>query len=281
MKQNTPEWLEFRKNKVGASDAPAIMEVDPFATPYQKWMEKMDLAPPKVTNGAMQRGHDLEPIARDQAEQLIGCSLTPKVKLHPSLPWMFSSLDGVSEDKKLIVEIKCPDKETHAMAESGCIPPKYFPQLQHQLETCELEMSYYFSFNGTAGVLVKVFRDAAFIKKMIEKEKQFWDWMQNLEIPPLCDRDFETHDDSEWETQALQYIGILADIKSLERQQEVARQNLIRLSNNRNAQGAGVKVAKITMRGKVDYKSIPELNSIDLEKYRKKSSESWRILTSK
>jgi predicted phage-related endonuclease len=43
MQQQTPEWLEFRKNKIGASDAPIIMETSPWKTPYQLWLEKLSL----------------------------------------------------------------------------------------------------------------------------------------------------------------------------------------------------------------------------------------------
>ena len=38
--QNTPEWLEFRRKKIGASDAPIILEVSTWKTPYQLWLVK-------------------------------------------------------------------------------------------------------------------------------------------------------------------------------------------------------------------------------------------------
>src|SRR5271170_7079883 len=140
--QNTPEWEEMRKTKVGASDAPVIMEVSPYKTPYQLWQEKLSLATSKQ-NYAMQRGHEMEPMARAAFEELTGLMVTPMVKFHPLHAWMMASLDGVDVSGQNIAEIKCAGKEDHEIALSGQIPEKYFPQLQHQLEVCQLEMAYY------------------------------------------------------------------------------------------------------------------------------------------
>ncbi len=38
--QNTPEWHAFRRKRIGASDAPVIMGISPWKTPYQLWIEK-------------------------------------------------------------------------------------------------------------------------------------------------------------------------------------------------------------------------------------------------
>ena len=43
LQQNTPEWLEFRRLRIGASDAPVIMEVSPYTTPYTLW-ERLSFA---------------------------------------------------------------------------------------------------------------------------------------------------------------------------------------------------------------------------------------------
>ena len=157
--QGSKEWLDMRKNYIGGSDAPVIMNVSPYATPYQRWEQKLDLVTVKESNWAMQRGHNLEDPARLQLEKMTGLFFLPQVKFHAKLPWMMASLDCIDPEGKTMAEIKCPNKDDHAIALSGQVPDHYYPQLQHQLEVCELEMGYYFSFDGTAGVLVKVYRD--------------------------------------------------------------------------------------------------------------------------
>jgi hypothetical protein len=45
--------------------------------------------------------------------------------------------------------------------------------------------------------------------------------------------------------------------------------------------GSGIKLCHSVRKGAIDYKKIPELKSVDLEKYRGKDLESFRILVDK
>src|ERR1700731_1843196 len=176
IKQNTPEWLEMRKNKVGASDAPAIMGVSPYKTAFQLWEEKMSTTMP-TQNYVMKRGHDLERIARVELEIELEMPLIPSIKLSTKRSWMMASLDAMSLDERVIAEIKCPGAEDHNLALLGQVPEKYFPQLQHQLEVCDLEMVYYYSFDGEKGKLLKVYRDDKYIKTLLKQEEKFYEYM--------------------------------------------------------------------------------------------------------
>jgi putative phage-type endonuclease len=127
---NTPEWLEARKEYIGASDAPVIMGVSPYSTPYQLWQKKLGLLEETQTF-AMARGHSLESQARAQVEERLGILLTPKVKTHSSLNWMMATLDGLSADGKTLVEIKCPAIADHMEALQGRIPLRYSISLRY------------------------------------------------------------------------------------------------------------------------------------------------------
>jgi predicted phage-related endonuclease len=48
------------------------------------------------------------------------------------------------------------------------------PQVQHQISVCDVDQCYYFSFDGSSGVVVVVERDENFIKRMIEMEHEFY-----------------------------------------------------------------------------------------------------------
>jgi putative phage-type endonuclease len=278
LKQNTPEWLEMRKGKVGASDAPVIMQVSPHTTPYQLWQEKLELVPPKKSNWGMDRGRTLEDVAREEVEKITGLFFMPQVKFHATIPWMMASVDAIDPSEKSIAEIKCPGEEDHNLALQGQIPEKYFPQLMHQLEVCELEMGYYYSFDGTAGVLLKIYRDDKYIKEMIKKEEQFWEQVQSFEPPDLIDRDFEVKlDDPEWDITASEWLHINSQLKALEQEEKFLRDKLICKSNNRNCMGSGVKVSRYLRKGNVNYSAIPELSTVNLDAYRKKASECYRI----
>lgn len=273
VEQGSQEWLSLRKNYIGASDTTVIMEVSPWKTPYQLWSEKMGLSENQKDNASMKRGRDLEPIARQKFIEEIGYAVVPIVALHDSIQFMLASFDGVSDDGKIAVEIKCPGYQDHEMAMDGVIPEKYVPQLQHQMEVAGLQSMFYFSFNEKSYKVLEIEKDEKYFKKLLEKEKDFWDCMQNLEAPELIEKDFIKRDDEEWAQLAKEWI----EISKIEDRKDQIRKKLIDLSGRSNSMGGGIKLSKIPRKGLVDYKSIPEIRGLDLEKYRKPNIETYRI----
>jgi putative phage-type endonuclease len=280
IQQNTPEWLQIRKSKIGSSDAPVIMQVSPWNTPYCLWQQKLDLAPSTQSNSAMQRGHHLETPARLELEKLTGLFFLPAVLIHPENDWMMASVDAIDPEHKVIAEIKCPSTQDHNLAKDGRIPDKYYPQVQHQLEVCQLQEAIYFSFDGNSGVIVKVKRDDDYIKKMICMEKEFYECLQDLVPPKLMDRDYVEKTDDMWNHTAAEWLQITQQIDLLSEKEKIFRESLIGMCQNKNSKGSGVKLMKIFRKGSVDYEKIPEIKSIDLEIYRKKSSQYWKICAS-
>lgn len=274
--QNTPEWLEFRRKKIGASDAPVIMEVSPWKTPYQLWLEKTGTSNSSTTPH-QQRGHDLEETARQVFEKRTGMIMFPKVMLHPSFDWMMASLDGIDIDGKSIVEIKCPGQTDHEIAKEGKIPEKYFPQLQHQLAVTGLEMAFYFSFDGSEGIILEVEKDDAFIDKMLDREKTFWKCMSTLTPPAMNQRDFVNREDKEWTETTQKWLNIHGQLETLEEEEKKLRETLIQMAGGQNVMGGDVRLTRSLRKGNVNYAQIPELQNIDLEKYRKEPIEVWRL----
>ena len=113
--QGSPEWLAFRKTKVTATDASAILGLNPWKTRLQLYHEKLSNDPPKPCNEAMQRGNDLEPIARDLFKIKTGHKMEPRVVVKD---WAMASLDGINAWNE-ILEIKCPGEKVHAVAVAG------------------------------------------------------------------------------------------------------------------------------------------------------------------
>lgn len=274
--QGTKEWKELRRNKVGGSDAPVIMEVSPWTTPYQLWQQKI-LGTEKKQTAVMQRGLDLEQKARDRFSDITGLLVAPSVDFHPDHPWMMASLDAKDIEGKHIAEIKCPGKHDHDMAVQGLVPEKYYPQLQHQMVVCQLDKAFYFSFDGENGILLEVYRDQKYIIKLIEKEKAFWEGMQNLVPPELTIRDYQTKDDDVWSMYASQWITMNSQLKELEKKEKALREQLISMSQDQNTLGSGIKVSKVLRKGTIDYSKIPELKNVNLETYRKETVEYWKI----
>jgi putative phage-type endonuclease len=278
-KQNTSEWLEFRKDKLGASDAPIIMGVSPWKTPYGLWLEKLDLTHEQVKNSAMKRGNDLESTARMMFMLDTGIEVHPKVVLHPTIKFMMASFDGMDSSNTNAVEIKCPGAVDHAKALDGMIPDKYFPQLQHQIEVCQLEMVYYYSFDGEKGVVLKVYRDDKYIKKMVKQEQEFYDNIENVVPPALMERDFVENSSHAFLQVSSEWKLVNEKLKELERQEKDMRSMLISMCHDKSTKGGGLKIFPCVRKGNIDYSQIPELQSVNLDNYRKESTKYWRIGT--
>lgn len=274
--QDTPEWEQFRLQKIGASDAPIIMGVSPWKTRFQLWLEKTERATNKP-NQSMLRGKVLEDTARKAFEEKTGLVVFPRVVQSIDHEWMIASLDGIDMDETVVVEIKCAGEVDHALAKQGKIPEKYYPQLQHQLSVTKLEKCFYYSFDGNEGVIVEVTRDSQYIEPLIEEEKKFVECVVNQTAPPLSPKDYRYRDDVVWNERAKKWLQVKHELENIEQEEKRLRDELIELANHQNSQGAGIRLTLSMRKGMIDYRSIPCLKEIDLEQYRKPSSRVWSL----
>jgi len=279
--QGTEEWLNFRKHKIGGSDAPIVMGESPWRTPYELWEDKVGLVKNTKSSFAMSRGIELEPVARSEFERLTGKSYLPVVIQHPENDFMIASLDGLSEDETSIVEIKCPKAVDHELAKRGHIPKHYYAQIQHQLACCSLDMAYYFSFDGEQGCVVEVYKDASYIAEMIECEYAFIQCVRQFCPPSLSDRDYTEIDDPEWQTLSQRYTSIKRLLSDYEKEEKEIKDRLLVLAGRSNTKGNGLKLSKVIRKGSVDYDAVLKHYEIDtdLDQFRKPAVESWRITT--
>lgn len=275
--QGSKEWLQMRKNHIGASDAPVIMGVSPWKTTYQLWEEKCGLSGEQETTSAMKYGHDMEEPARQAYEKHTGNLVSPTVVFHPEKDYMMASLDGISFEGDISVEIKNVRDEDHKQAKNGKVPEKYFPQVQHQLACLGHDRLHYFSVNSGDCALVEVKRDNEYIKKLYDLEEKFWDNVKNLREPELTEKDYITIADEQNITIAKELKAIQQQIKELEETAKKHKQTLIEASGGKNAKIGPVKLTKSIRKGTVDYGKIIELEGVDLDQYRKEPVIAWRV----
>lgn len=277
------QWLESRRNYIGASDAPVLMGVRKwktndgrFKTPALLWREKLGLEDMDCDNPATRFGKENESIAREDFEYQVGKKVPPIIVYHPVHSFIRATLDGMSEDGTLAVEIKCANAEDHDSALRGTCPHHYYAQLQHQLMcTGHSEMAY-FSFHQGSGVIAYIKRNEAFIERLLKEEIAFWKNVTELTEPPLCEEDYVQQDD-DWADCADRLFEIKESIKVLEQSEKLFEDKLKRLSDNQNSMAGGYVFTVSTRKGTVDYSQVPELEGVNVEKYRKQSTQSWRL----
>lgn len=263
--------LEGRK--IGSSDAPIIMGVSPWETPYKLWERKIrNIELP--SNPAMQYGNEMEPIARKWASEKLGVNLYESKEVHKNYHWMTANLDAVDMDKDIVVEIKCP----YSRKLYDTIPEHYLPQLQHQIEVMGIDGMYFISFDGYEGKIIEVERDQNYINDLLAKEKEFWDCIIDWKSPEFTNKDFiSLDDDKEALRLSKEWKKVSDSIKALEFEAEEIKSQLIAKACDKSIRVGDVRLTKITSKGAIDYKSIPVLQNVDLDKYRKAPFTKWAI----
>jgi putative phage-type endonuclease len=186
LEQNTKEWLEFRRNHIGASDAATIMGLNPWRSALALWEEKT-MGSEQECNTNMRRGQKLEPLAREAYMMETGLIVEPIVAECEIRPFLSASFDGVTKCLSHAVEIKC-GASSHKLALMDEVPIYYYAQLQHQMYIGGFLGMHYYSFDGKDGILIEMDRDEDFIDEMLEKEIAFWNCVTQF-TPPEVDNE--------------------------------------------------------------------------------------------
>lgn len=194
IKQGGRDWHDWRGKGLGASDSPAVMGESPWTSRFQLWGEKCGLLtkPPfsPWQQAAVDRGVKLEPEARDWYQNFTGKICQPLAGEHDTHTFVRASFDGITDDLKHFIEIKCPGKEAHEQALKGQVPSYYWPQIQHQYLVSGAATMDYVSYRDGEGVIVPVQPDLAYQSKLLAELRKFWDCIQTLTPPELSRTEF-------------------------------------------------------------------------------------------
>jgi putative phage-type endonuclease len=270
--QNTPEWHHWRRQGIGASDAPVIMGETPFKTPKTLWSLKTGRIEEDPAGPAARRGRELERFARRAYERRTGIQMEPLCMVHEGLEWMRASLDGLSFDGSTLLEIKCPlSPRDRASVQEGRIPSQYHAQLQHQLEVSRAERAHYWSFHGGDGILIEIRPDREYAKRLLEAEAAFWQLVKEDRWPDLVNAELDLGADPAWRETAVRYREVRLRLEGATAEEHQLRATLEGLATARRTYGCGVEVLKSSRKGAVDYAAVAELRGVNLEPYRKPS----------
>ncbi len=172
--QGTPDWHDWRKTVIGASDAPSIMGENPWKSKNALIEEKLGSKSAFSGNYATRRGTQLEPEARNVYQQSKNKRVTPAILQCRLRPWQAASVDGINLEQRYVVEIKCGVKSYEYTEKTGEVPVYYKAQLQHILSITGFESIDYFSYlPGKEPIYILVRRDDEYINSLITREKEF------------------------------------------------------------------------------------------------------------
>lgn len=278
--QNSPEWLQWRRSKITASNAAAIMGLDPYTTPLQLYNRILS-GEEVPDNHFMKHGRESEAEARGWLAMQTGKAYIPVCMESVQYPWMGCSLDGWREHyDPPACEIKCPMKTIEQFAMLDEIPVPHFAQMQHQMCVAGIDKMYYVTYSKQSqkGLILTIKRDDLFIKKLLEAEKAFWDRLGSFEPPdPIDGRDIFVLDDPEAAEMAKTYFQLNVQKLAAEAKMDEIKKTLISKAGDKSVKIGDARLTKIIRKGTVDYSAIPELKDVPLDNYRKPAITSWRF----
>lgn len=195
--QGSPEWHAIRAGKVTASriaDLTAKTKTGWGASRANYMAELIaerltGTSAEKFTNSAMQHGTDTEPEARAAYEFHTGADVALiGFAHHPAITMAGASPDGLVGDAGL-VEIKCPNTETHIETLLGqSVPAKYIKQMQWQMACTRRTWCDFVSYDPRLPESMRLFvaRVECSVTMISELEADVCEFLAELEAKVLA-----------------------------------------------------------------------------------------------
>jgi len=201
IKQNTPEWHEWRKQGIGASEANIIMGVSKFSTPLDLWEEKVNGKKKEVSEFITQKGHNIEAQFRPHYELVSGSDFPSILATHEKYPWIRASLDGYSKELNHVWECKYCGEDDFQRVVGKIGLDQYYPQIQHQLMVTGAVKAILFVVTeekDEQGKQIKgqyksaymsILPDEHYMAKLFMELEIFWNQVQNKISPEISKDD--------------------------------------------------------------------------------------------
>ena len=188
--QGSPEWMALRVGKIGGSRVADLLTEGRNGESLTRRKYKNELIRERLTGRkldtyktpAMQRGIDLEPMARAWYEVHYNTFVDQvAIVLHPNIEGGQCSPDGIVEATNSLIEIKIPNPENHLdnILTNGKQLEQYYDQVMWQLacmperEFCDLVSFDPEMPDHLQGFVKRIYRDDEYIKNTEDKVTLF------------------------------------------------------------------------------------------------------------
>jgi putative phage-type endonuclease len=271
--QGTPEWLNARYDYVTGSQTPVILNLSRYQTPLELFEEKIlrqelrSVAGKEIIFG---RGHSAEKKAREYLKEK-GLCYEPVVMVSHRYPDLLVSLDGLTSDGKRMFECKFVGTAVLEKIRQGEIPPDHRCQIQAGLLVSGAEVCDYFATDSEGDShWIEIFPEPQYQADIAEAAKRFMDCVRTGTPPEAGERDFIAVEDERFKS----LEALKAEMDRIEALYCDLKDELVKAyREKRRVQCGLVQIVTSIRKGNIDYQKVPSLRGIDLEKYRKPSTE--------
>ena len=187
------QQIQARLLGISGSDIGAIAGLNPYRTAVDVYLEKKGLAEPFMGNRFTHWGTALEPVIRahflSENDEFEECSVFDITLVHPEIPWMMGTPDGVlwSDGRRVAgLEVKTASRKK-GWGEPGSdqIPEHYLAQCHWYMGVTGLpEWHVAVLFGGNEYVEYLVERNDEFIDRLKALGRDFYENHMLVGVPP-------------------------------------------------------------------------------------------------
>ena len=192
------DWLAYRRQGIGGSDAAAVLGISPFRTAVDLYYDKLNIASVVDDDGnwvAMKMGHLLEDLVAEIFARKTGFRIYQVKKMfqHPHYPYMLADVDyfiDLPSGKTAILEIKTTNynaKDNWWQNGEEIVPPYYECQGRHYLAVMNMDEVWFcclYGNNEDEVIIRHLARDASYEEELIALEGFFWNDNVLARVPP-------------------------------------------------------------------------------------------------
>lgn len=273
--QGSTEWLAYRSRGLGASEWPAVIQTPgAYQTRETVLQGKLGIGKAVASERLSQLfalGHEIESATRAALnESQPDYHFVPIVCESLDHPRMFASLDGADLEKRVLLEIKSTaSRKILSEVEAGAVPRIYYEQIQYQLFVTGFDRALLVVVNSSNGSRHEfaVTPDVDRFPAIVAAADQFFS-----EVEQRRNTAASLSDDTRAQ-RLRQVCGLLKaledEAKKLEDEKKFLADQLLCAYKATSLSSDFLQIEICERAGSVDYKAIPELAGVDLERYRK------------
>lgn len=181
------DWLRYRKQGIGGSDAGAICGLNPYRTAMQVYYDKTSEEFEDIDNEAMKQGRELE----DYVAQRFAKETGKRVRRANAMfydekhPFMIADVDRMIVGENAGLECKTVSPYMAEYWKDDQIPLSYQMQCYHYMSVCNADRWYVAALiYGREFKIYTLERDDAIIANLIQLEEDFWNnYVQKRILP--------------------------------------------------------------------------------------------------
>ena len=183
------DWLRYRKQGIGGSDAGAICGVNPYASAAAVYADKTNPDVELQDNEAMRQGRDLEDYVAQRFTEATGLKVRRSNKMyqHDDYPFMIADIDRTIVGVNAGLECKTASAFSYdKWKQIETVPEHYIIQCCHYMAVMDWDYMYLACvILGKDFLYYRIERDEEMIRHLISIEKSFWEeYVMKKQLPP-------------------------------------------------------------------------------------------------